>query len=175
MKGFRTLWALPAVLVFAACENDAPTALLVGEVAEARGNAPAAPANNIVDVAVGNPNFTTLVAAVVRADLVGALSARGQLTVFAPTDAAFAELGLNAGNIHTVPVEALTNILLYHVANGRREAADVVSSTQIRMKNGDFTAITLNGGAFINDAQIVVTDVAATNGVIHVINKVLLP
>jgi transforming growth factor-beta-induced protein len=112
----------------------------------------------------------------VTADLVGALSAVGQRTVFAPTDAAFAELGLDAGNIGTLPKAALTNILLYHVAPGRRLAADVVSSNRIRMSNGGFTTIRLQAGeALINDSRIVLTDVEAANGVIHVIDAVLLP
>ena len=134
----------------------------------------------IVDVALAvnaeSGEFSTLIAAVVAADLVGALSGNGQLTVFAPTDAAFAELDLNADNIGDLDTATLTNILLYHVANGRRMAEDVVSSDQIRMKNGQFTMISVtDDGAYINDSMIVATDVPADNGVIHVIDAVLLP
>lgn len=142
----------------------------------------APPGPTIVDVALqvnaGTGEFDTLIAALMAADpaVLQKLAGNGQRTVFAPTDAAFAAIGLDETNIGTVPQDALTNILLYHVANGRRDAADVTSSTQIRMLNGQFTQISVvNGGAFINDAQIVGTDVFAANGVIHVIDSVLLP
>ena len=129
-----------------------------------------------IDVNAATGNFDTLIAAVVCTGLAEPLDARGQYTVFAPTDAAFAELGLNADNVCDLPEDALKNILTYHVTHGRRDAADVVSSDRIRMLNGDFTTITVNDqGAFINDAQILLTDVFAANGVIHVIDGVLLP
>jgi uncharacterized surface protein with fasciclin (FAS1) repeats len=134
----------------------------------------------IVDVAIGineeTGEFSTLIAAVLAADLAGALSGNGQLTVFAPTDAAFAKLDLDADNIGDLDKDTLAGILLYHVAKGRRMAEDVVSSDQIRMLNGQFTMISLmDDMAYINDAQIVATDVPADNGVIHVIDTVLLP
>jgi transforming growth factor-beta-induced protein len=134
----------------------------------------------IVDVALAvnedSGEFSTLIAALVAADLVDALSGNGQLTVFAPTDEAFAKLDLNADNIGDMDMDALTNILLYHVAKGRRMAESVVSSDQIRMLNGERTMISLmDGGAYINDSMIVATDVPADNGVIHVIDTVLLP
>jgi hypothetical protein len=123
----------------------------------------------------GVGEFSTLIAAVVSADLVKALSAVGQRTVFAPTDAAFGALGLDASNVGDLPKDVLESILLYHVAPGRRYAADVVSSDRIRMSNGGVTTIRVeNGAAYINDSQIVVTDVEASNGVIHVIDAVLL-
>jgi transforming growth factor-beta-induced protein len=134
----------------------------------------------IVDVALAvnedSGEFSTLIAALVAADLVDALSGNGQLTVFAPTDEAFAKLDLNADNIGDMDMDALRNILLYHVAKGRRMAESVVSSDQIRMLNGERTMISLmDGGAYINDSMIVATDVQADNGVIHVIDTVLLP
>lgn len=172
MKRLPLLFVLTALLALG---------LLVAAVpAQAKGGPPAVD-NSIVDVAIAvneqTGDFDTLIAAVSCTDLVLPLDARGQYTVFAPTDAAFAELGLNADNIcDALPTDALKNILTYHVAFGQREAADVVSSSQIRMLNGSFTSITVDdGGAFINDAQIVLTDVFATNGVIHVIDGVLLP
>ena len=154
--------------------------LLVAAVpAQAKGGPPAVE-GSIVDTAIAvnqqTGEFETLIAAVVCADLAEPLDARGQYTVFAPTDAAFGAAGLDAESVCNLPTEALRDILLYHVARGERPAADVVSSEQIRMMNGDFTDITVNaGGVLINDAQIVVTDVFATNGVIHVITGVLLP
>jgi uncharacterized surface protein with fasciclin (FAS1) repeats len=146
----------------------------------------AAKAPSIVDVAIAvNASgpyagaFDTLIAAVLAADpaVVQTLSSRAQYTVFAPTDDAFAKLGLDATNIGTVPQADLTNILLYHVAYGRRYAADVIASDQIRMLNGGFV---FQSGGVLTDAQermstIIVTDVAASNGVIHAIDTVLLP
>jgi uncharacterized surface protein with fasciclin (FAS1) repeats len=177
------LMALGLVAVSAvACAEPATGPLVAGEAVEARAAASQRPASGptIVDVALAvnaqSGEFSTLIAAVVAADLVGALSAVGQRTVFAPTDAAFAELGLNAANIGDLPKDALTNILLYHVTTGRRDAGSVVSSSRIRMANGGFTTIGLkDGGAYINDSQIVITDVEASNGIIHVIDGVLLP
>lgn len=117
--------------------------------------------------------FSTLIAAVVRAGLVDTLNGSRQFTVFAPTDAAFAKLGLNADNIDTLPLDALTNILLYHVAPGERFAADVLGSTQVRMLNKRFAAV--GPGATIAGANIVATDIDVSNGVIHVVDSVLLP
>jgi uncharacterized surface protein with fasciclin (FAS1) repeats len=165
-----------------ACSDSATAPLVAGEASEARAAASQRPASSptIVDVALAvnaeTGEFSTLIAAVVSADLLDALSAVGQRTVFAPTDAAFAELGLDAGNIGDLPKDALTNILLYHVTTGRRDAESVVSSSRIRMANGGFTTISLmDGAAYINDSQIVITDVEASNGIIHVIGGVLLP
>jgi uncharacterized surface protein with fasciclin (FAS1) repeats len=135
----------------------------------------------IVDVAIAvnadSGEFSTLIAAVLAADpaVLTTLTGNGQFTVFAPTDAAFAALGLDASNVGDLPQDALTNILLYHVARGNRDAAVVTTSSQIRMLNGQFAAITVNGGAYIDNAQIIATDVPAANGVIHVIDAVLLP
>jgi transforming growth factor-beta-induced protein len=177
-------WMAAALVVVtgAACAESPVAPLEVGSAVASRAPASQRQATSptIVDVALAvnaeSGEFSTLIAAVVAADLVGALSAVGQRTVFAPTDAAFAELGLDAGNIGTLPKAALTNILLYHVAPGRRLAADVVSSNRIRMSNGGFTTIRLQAGeALINDSRIVLTDVEAANGVIHVIDAVLLP
>lgn len=142
--------------------------------------APVTKGATIVGVAVAinakTGEFSTLIAALKDAGLVNALNGKGQFTVFAPTDAAFAKLGLNASNIGTLPKATLTNILLYHVAHGSLYASDVVAATQIRMLNKEFTHVTTQGGAvFINNAQVIQPNVSASNGVIHVINTVLLP
>lgn len=136
--------------------------------------------NTIVAVAVSinakTGEFSTLIAALKAAGLVNTLNGHGQYTVFAPTDAAFAKLGLNASNVGTLPKATLTNILLYHVAHGSRYASDVVSSTQIRMLNKEFTKVsTHNGSVYINNARIIAVNVPASNGVIHVIDTVLMP
>jgi uncharacterized surface protein with fasciclin (FAS1) repeats len=119
--------------------------------------------------------FDTLLAAVGAADpAVGAtLTGNGQHTVFAPTDGAFAELGYTPENIVDVPQEVLTQILLYHVANGRRDAADVTTSSQIRTLQGGF--IQVDGTILNGDINIFLPDVFAANGVIHVVDGVLLP
>lgn len=148
-------------------------------MAERQGPKPA-PAPNIVDVALEvnaeTGEFSTLIAALVAADLVDTLSSRGQYTVFAPTDAAFAAIGLDADNIGDVPVEDLTNILLFHVAHGRRDSTDILESERVRMLNRGFTFPSLVEGApFIDEAPILMPDVEATNGIIHVIGGVLAP
>jgi uncharacterized surface protein with fasciclin (FAS1) repeats len=127
--------------------------------------------STIADIAISNGEFTTLVAALSCTDLVPAVSGNRQLTVFAPTDAAFAKLGLNAGNICTeISRDALTDILLYHVTSGRRISTSVLAAPQYRMLNGDKLTRTQ-----LADAGIASTDISARNGVVHVINSVLLP
>jgi len=120
--------------------------------------------------------FSTLIAAVSAAGLVDTLNGNRQFTVFAPTDAAFAKLGLSAANIGTVPVDTLTNILLYHVTAGRKGAATVVGSDSIRMLNGGRIVPSVSGGtAYVNESAILAADIKASNGIIHVIDTVLLP
>lgn len=138
---------------------------------------------SIVDVAIdvnGQTGlFDTLIAAVLAADpvVVATLNGNGQHTVFAPTDDAFATLGLDENNVGDLPQDVLTQILLYHVANGRRYAEDVVSSDQIRTLQGGF--LMQSGGVLTdaagNDAGIILTDVEASNGIIHVIDAVVIP
>jgi uncharacterized surface protein with fasciclin (FAS1) repeats len=153
------------------------------------GTAQAAPKGpTIVDVAIEintNTNslyfgaFDTLIAAVLAADpaVIGTLSGNGQYTVFAPTDYAFAMRGLNDENVGTLPQDVLTEILLYHVAHGRRDAEDVLDSSRIRTLQRGF--VFQSGGVLTDavgyDSNIIVTDVPAANGIIHAIDAVLLP
>jgi len=132
-------------------------------------------AADIVDVAVGAGNFTTLVAAVQAAGLVETLKGEGPFTVFAPTDAAFAALpeGTVQGLLNDIP--ALTAILTYHVVAGKVMAADLSEGMEAATVNGANITITLDGGAKVNGAAIVQADIAASNGVIHVIDAVILP
>jgi uncharacterized surface protein with fasciclin (FAS1) repeats len=157
-------------------------ALLVVGVVAGPVAARTAPPASIVDTAIAvnaqTGEFSTLVAALQAANpaVLARLSRTGQVTVFAPTDAAFAKLGLNAGNVGTLDQGTLTQILLYHVAPGARDAADVVSSTRIRTLEGGFLRVSLHdGGAYVNNAQIIATNIRTTNGIIHVIDAVLLP
>lgn len=122
----------------------------------------------IAEIAVGNGNFTTLVAALSCTGLVPAVSADKQLTVFAPTDAAFAKLSLDASNVCSTP--DLSTILLYHVINGRQTSNSVMARSSYMTLSGDRLTRTQLG-----DAGIVATDISARNGIVHVIDSVLLP
>jgi transforming growth factor-beta-induced protein len=130
----------------------------------------------IVDIAVADGRFTTLVAALQAADLVGALSGEGPFTVFAPTDDAFAALPEGTVEALLADIPALTDILLYHVVSGTVLAEDVVMLDEAETLLGESVSIRVEGGmVYINDAQVIITDIIASNGVIHVIDSVLLP
>jgi uncharacterized surface protein with fasciclin (FAS1) repeats len=142
--------------------------------------ADAEPAGNIVEVAVAAGDFTTLVAAVQAAGLDTTLAdPDSTFTVFAPTDAAFAMLGEEAIAALLADVDALTDVLLYHVISGA--AVDSITATSlfgemVEMANGDSVTVDIRDGAlFINNSQVVIADVPATNGVIHAIDMVLTP
>ena len=136
------------------------------------------PMKNIVQVAVEAGSFNTLVAAVKAAGLVETLSGPGPFTVFAPTDAAFAKLP--AGTVEALlgDKEKLTSILTYHVVSGKVSAADIVKTNGATPKtvNGLPLDVVVRGGkVYVNGAQVVTADVQASNGVIHIIDAVLLP
>lgn len=145
---------------------------------------------NIVGVAAGNDNFSTLVAAVKAAGLVETLSSEEPFTVFAPTNDAFAKLP--AGTVENLllpeSIDALTGILTYHVVAGKFEAAAVIEA--INANNGTFTVTTVQGGSIdlslkdgnviLTDAKggqstVVIADVSASNGVIHALDTVVMP
>ena len=145
---------------------------------------------NIVGVAVANENFSTLVAAVKAAGLVETLSGNGPFTVFAPVNAAFDKLpeGTVSGLLKPESKDALTSLLTYHVVAGKFMAADVVKA--IGDNNGKFSIPTVQGGTLIaslndgnviltdakgNTSTIIITDVAASNGVIHAIDTIVMP
>ena len=123
--------------------------------------------------------FSTLIAALTAANLVGAVDAYDQVTVFAPTDAAFAAIGLNAGNVGDLDVGFLTDVLLYHLKEGRQFSTPVLNKKQIEMENGGFTFPDADVPAIVDEnggiAPIVDADIAASNGVIHIIGAVLIP
>ena len=151
---------------------------------------PAAASGTIVDAAVANPDFSTLVTAVQAAGLAETLSSAGPFTVFAPTNAAFAKLpaGTVDNLVQPAQRETLTNILTYHVVSGRVTAADLIA--QIQAGGGTATLTTVQGATLtarlqgtsvvLTDAAsgtstVTATDVAASNGLIHVIDTVLMP
>jgi len=131
----------------------------------------------IVDIAAGNPDFSTLVTAVKAAGLAETLSGDGPFTVFAPTNAAFAKLP--AGTVEDLlkpeNKDKLTAILTYHVVAGEVKAADVVKLTTANTVNGKAVTIDASSGVKVNNATVTATDIDASNGVIHVIDTVILP
>lgn len=131
---------------------------------------------DIVDTAVGAGSFNTLVAAVQAAGLVDTLKSPGPFTVFAPTDEAFSKLPAGTVDALLQDIPQLTKILTYHVVSGKVLAADVVnldSAPTVEGRNVKIDAS--NGGVKINDATVVTPDVEADNGVIHIIDTVLIP
>lgn len=153
-------------------------------------NTTATAQKTIVDVAVGNEDFSTLVAALKAADLVGALQGDGPFTVFAPTNSAFAKIDKEALGSLLQPENkaALANILTYHVIPSKLMASDVVAAlkkgngkVEVKALNGTvLTVVSKDGKIYLQDAagnysEIVATDVAADNGVIHVIDTVVMP
>jgi uncharacterized surface protein with fasciclin (FAS1) repeats len=144
----------------------------------------------IVDVAVGNENFSTLVAALTAGDLVKALQGDGPFTVFAPTNDAFAKIDKATLNSLLEPKnqKALANILTYHVVAGKLTAADVVAAlkkgkgkVELKALNGEtLTVMQKDGKIWLKDqagnySEITATDVMASNGVIHVVDSVVMP
>lgn len=131
---------------------------------------------DIVDTAVAAGKFTTLVTAVKAADLVSTLKSPGPFTVFAPTDKAFAKLPAGTVDYLLKNTEQLKDILLYHVALGSLFAKDVVQLDEAPTVFGDLVQIEVkNDGVFLNNAKVIMTDIKASNGVIHVIDTVLIP
>jgi uncharacterized surface protein with fasciclin (FAS1) repeats len=163
-------------MLLAACGTTSSSSMVASPAAT-----PAA-TQNIVQIAAGSSDFSTLVAAVKAAGLVDTLSGTGPFTVFAPTNEAFA--ALPAGTLDSLlkpeNKATLTSILTYHVISGSLFAKDVLAGSVMTVNGAKFTVSIDNGSVFITDgkgnkAKIIKTDIAATNGVIHVINAVLLP
>ena len=135
----------------------------------------AAQAADIVDTAVSAGSFKTLVAAVQQAGLVDTLKGSGPFTVFAPTDEAFAKLPKGALEGLLNDKEKLTSVLTYHVVPGKVMAADVKPGKAKTVQGESLTVGAKNGAVTVNDARVIKTDIAASNGVIHVVDSVLLP
>ena len=168
--------AVAASFLFAACGSDSNTATTTAPPA-ADTTAPME-AGDIVAVASGNPDFSTLVAAVTAAGLVETLQGPGPFTVFAPTNAAFDALPAGLVDKLLLPEnkDTLVKILAYHVVAGKVMAADVKAGDVPSVEGSPIT-VTVDGGTVkLNDsATVTATDVAASNGVIHVIDAVILP
>ena len=163
---FVLIAAIALAFALAAAAFGPATALSAEEEAE----------ETIVDIAVADGNFTTLVAALQAADLVETLQGEGPYTVFAPTDDAFAALpeGTVEGLLDDIP--ALEQVLLYHVVDGEVPAQTVVTLDSAETLQGASVTIRVeNASVFVDDAQVIIPDIVAFNGVIHVIDAVLLP
>jgi uncharacterized surface protein with fasciclin (FAS1) repeats len=177
MKKFFVILAILFIgILVAGCTSTTP-APVVTPTPTAAPTTAAPPMKNIVETAVADGRFTTLVAAVQAAKLDGALSGPGPFTVFAPTDDAFKNLPEGTvASLLKQPEGQLKQILLYHVVDGKVMAADVVKMSSAKTLQGSNVNITVKEGVVkINDATVVITDIQTKNGVIHVIDKVLLP
>ncbi|PHJ66261.1 fasciclin [Nostoc linckia z18] len=130
---------------------------------------------NIIDTAVNAGSFNTLIAALEAANLEDTLKGAGPFTVFAPTDEAFNKLPAGTVDALLKDIPKLKKILTYHVVSGKVLAADVVKLKTAKTVEGSDVKIDASNGVKINDAKVATPDVAADNGVIHVIDKVLIP
>jgi uncharacterized surface protein with fasciclin (FAS1) repeats len=138
-------------------------------------NVSVAAEKNIVDTAVAAGSFNTLVTAIQKAGLVDTLKGKGPFTVFAPTDAAFAKIPKAQLDALLADKAMLTKVLTYHVVAGKVMAADVKAGS-VKSVEGEMLNITTdNGGVQVDKANVVKTDIVASNGVIHVIDSVMMP
>lgn len=163
---------------FVACNDEEPkTVEATPEVAKEEPVTPVA-AKDIVDVAIGSPDHTTLVSAVTAAGLVETLKGAGPFTVFAPTNAAFAALpaGTVDGLLKPESKAALTNILTYHVVAGSVKAADLKDGQKVKTLQGEELSVSIKDGkVMINGANVSAADLMGSNGVVHVVDGVLMP
>ncbi len=130
---------------------------------------------NIIETASSNPDFSTLVTAIKAAGLVDTLSATGPFTVFAPTNEAFAKIPKATLDSVLADKKKLTSILTYHVVAGKVMSKDVAAMKEAKTLEGSEVKISMKDGVMINDAKVTSADLECTNGVIHVIDTVLMP
>lgn len=181
MRRWLALVSIPSFLLLAckpAEQSSAPQAEAAPPAKTAKAdNMPPIDATNIVSIASGSPDHTTLVAALKAADYVGSVAASGPLTVFAPTNAAFD--ALPAGTLDTLLLPAnadpLREILKYHVTTSVLRAQDLKDGQALAMANGAKTAIGRDGETVTINGAHVVASIPASNGIVHVIDAVLLP
>ncbi len=161
---------VPAGLLSAVTGLMMLLATTVGNIATAM-----EPEQDIVDTAVGAGSFNTLVTAVKAAGLVETLKGEGPFTVFAPTDEAFAKIPQDKLDALLADKEQLVAVLTYHVVPGKVMAADVAGLKEAKTVQGGMLEIDTSDGVKVGDAKVIKTDVVAKNGVIHVIDTVLMP
>lgn len=130
---------------------------------------------NIIEAALGDERFSTLVTAVQAAGLAETLSSEGPFTVFAPTNEAFSALGKEVLESVLADKAKLTSILTYHVVPEKLMAADVLARTSLTTVEGRELTVASQPSPMVNDAKIIVTDIQTSNGIIHAIDRVLLP
>jgi len=130
---------------------------------------------NIIETAVAAGNFKTLATALTAAELIDTLTGAGPFTVFAPTDEAFAKIPAETLQAVLADKQKLTAILTYHVVPGKVMAADVAKMTSAKTVNGQDVKIDATNEVMINNAKVVTADIDCSNGVIHVIDTVLMP
>jgi uncharacterized surface protein with fasciclin (FAS1) repeats len=165
----KRLIAVPATAL-AALAIAAPITMAGTPAAAAAAN------KNLVETAVASGQFTTLVNLVTKAGLAGALTGSQRLTLFAPTDAAFAKMPKILLKFLIRHPAKLKSVLLYHVVQGEVPAAKVLKPKSAKTLEGSTVNISIKGASvYVNSAKVLMTDILTTNGVIHVINSVLLP
>ena len=156
--------------------STAAVAVAAAAPATAGARPQAASDKNIVETAVGAGQFTTLASLLGQAGLVDTLQGKGRFTVFAPTDKAFAKVPQATLDALAADKAKLRSVLLYHVAKGKLTARKVVKRRSIKTLNGQRVRVKVrHGKVFVGGARVTTPDVLASNGVIHVINKVLIP
>jgi uncharacterized surface protein with fasciclin (FAS1) repeats len=171
MKAFRIRPVAAAFAVIALAGSTVGGVAVAGDSAGSRGSG-----KNIVETAVAAGSFKTLVSLVGQAGLADTLATGGTFTVFAPTDAAFAKVPKKTLSALAANPEQLKSVLLYHVAKGELRAKKVVKRNSIKTLNGARVKVKVRRGSVkINNARILKANVDASNGVIHVINRVLIP
>ena len=149
---------------------------VVAVLAAPVGSASAAPSKNIVETAASAPQFSTLVSLVKKAGLVKALSGKTKLTVFAPTNAAFKKVPKKTLNTLLSNRKLLRKVLLYHVVAGKLPASKVVKRKGAKTLEGEKVTFKVRGmNVFVDQAKVLTPDIRASNGIVHAINKVLVP
>ena len=174
---FYILIAIVSMMSIAACSDDEDTAVQQSSSSmPVTSSEMVTPLPSVVDIAVDDGRFTTLVAALGAADLVETLSGPGPFTVFAPTDDAFNALpdGTVEGLLEDIP--ALTDVLTYHVVSGSVLAETVIGlESATTLQGADVKISVMGSDVMLNESKVIITDIVGSNGVVHVIDAVLMP
>lgn len=164
-----------AIAIAAATLATVPMSVVAGGNYGAKNTAPMAAKSDIVDTAVAAGQFNTLAKALTAAGLIDTLKGAGPFTVFAPTDAAFAKIPADTLNALLADKAGLTKVLTYHVVPGTVMAADVKTGAVKTVQGQALNVVASSSGVTVNDANVIKTDIVAKNGVIHVIDTVVMP